>query len=285
MAWPDLFRLNQDARLRLLEPVERSETIPRKIHQTAPQTALVPEIRENIERLCEQNPGWKYRYYDDSDSEAYVAENFPKILPYFRRIDPAYGAARADLFRYLVVYREGGVYLDIKSTFRKPLDKVIRADDKFLLSHWPNKTGQAFQGWGKHWSVPLDRGEFQQCFIVSLRGHPFLENVIARVLANIDRYSSFLHGVGLDAVLRVTGPAAYTLAILPMLSGESYRMVESDVDLGFVYTIFGQDCSVDHQNIFNTHYSLLKGPVVRQRRIMRMLDTLHTRFVCRNTDD
>ena len=35
----------------------------------------------------------------------------------------------ADVFRYLAVYREGGVYLDVKSTVTCPLDEVLSPDD------------------------------------------------------------------------------------------------------------------------------------------------------------
>ncbi len=38
---------------------------------------------------------------------------------------PRYGVVLADIFRYLVIYNEGGVYLDIKSTVNRPLDEII----------------------------------------------------------------------------------------------------------------------------------------------------------------
>lgn len=76
------------------------------------------------------NPGWEHRLYDDADIEAFIRESYgDEILAYYHRIDRRYGAARADLFRYLLLYRLGGVYLDIKSTTVRPLDEVLRPDE------------------------------------------------------------------------------------------------------------------------------------------------------------
>ena len=53
-------------------------------------------------------------------SSNYIRREYGEsILSCYLRIDPVYGAARADLFRYLLLYRTGGVYLDIKSAARR----------------------------------------------------------------------------------------------------------------------------------------------------------------------
>ena len=56
--------------------------------------------------------------------------------------------ARADFFRYLLVYQLGGVYLDIKSSLDKPLKDVLRAEDQFILTHWDNRPGEQYEGIG-----------------------------------------------------------------------------------------------------------------------------------------
>ncbi|MCA3362157.1 MAG: hypothetical protein INF74_09420, partial [Roseomonas sp.] len=61
------------------------------------------------------NPDWEYRLYEDADCERFIRENYDaETFKLFRSIHPDYGAARADFFRYLLLYRLGGVYLDIK---------------------------------------------------------------------------------------------------------------------------------------------------------------------------
>ena len=76
------------------------------------------------------------------------------------------------------------------------------------------------------------RGEYQQWHIVAEAGHPFLEAVIQRVKRNIDNYDPLQERVGKIAVLRMTGPIAYTLAIQSVQDRGAYRLAESE-DMGF----------------------------------------------------
>jgi hypothetical protein len=95
------------------------------------------------------NPAWEYRLYDDDAIEAFLLAHYdPAVRAAYQRIDPSYGAARADLFRYLVIYKLGGVYIDIKSRFLRPIDEVLRGDEAFLLSQWSNGPGQIYEGFG-----------------------------------------------------------------------------------------------------------------------------------------
>src|ERR1700723_370599 len=99
-------------------------TIPRIIHQTVPDKANLDDlISQNILHLKSMNRAWDYRLYDDKDCARFIADRYGAVmLSYYESITPRYGAARADLFRYLLIYEYGGVYLDIKSTIINPLD-------------------------------------------------------------------------------------------------------------------------------------------------------------------
>eukprot|EP00966_Prymnesium_polylepis_P198981 4611101-Prymnesium_polylepis.1 len=46
----------------------------------------------------------------------------------------ALGVARADLWRYCVLFACGGVYVDLDSYVRMPLDELSRAEDVAVLS-------------------------------------------------------------------------------------------------------------------------------------------------------
>lgn len=236
--------------------------IPRMIHQTFYHKNLPPELQNNANRLKALNPGWQYCFYDDTDIERFIRSNYPPLVwSYFCRIDPAYGAARADLFRYLLMYKCGGVYLDIKSSLTRPLDETIKPDDCYLLSHWDNGKGEQYEGWGMHTElVGMARGEYQQWHIACSPGHPFLKAVIETVLANTDKYNPALHDVGRYGVLRVTGPIAYTIAINRLLSKHRARLVHNHAELGFKYSIYKP---TDPQEGFKTHYSALKMPIVK----------------------
>jgi mannosyltransferase OCH1-like enzyme len=181
------------------------------------------------------------------------------VLQRFLRIDARYGAARADLFRYLLMYKVGGVYLDIKSGAAQPFDSVLRADDRFVLSYWD--ASNAASGWGQHYELrDIAAGELQQWHIICAPGHPFMHAVIETVLANIDTYVPSLHGVGKNGVLRVTGPIAYTRAIHRILHQHPHRIADSARDLGLTYNIYRNQ---SHETAFKSHYSVQVHPLVQ----------------------
>jgi mannosyltransferase OCH1-like enzyme len=242
--------------------------LPKIIHQTYPDRQLPSFYQQNITRIKQLNPGWDYRLYDDKDIQDYIARHFPGLLNYYNRIDARYGAARADLFRYLVVYNEGGIYLDIKSTVTRPLNEVLPEKETYLLSHWDNGPDDRYAGYGL-WDCAAgrlefwpERGEFQQWFIVSPPGHPFLRQTIEQVCHNIDTYCPLKGEVGRLGVLKLTGPIAYTQAVLSLMDTVAYSIVDVKVDLGFRYSCLQAPQS--HKRSFrHKHYSRLKSPIIK----------------------
>jgi hypothetical protein len=241
--------------------------IPKIIHQTYPDAHqnLPSILEENVQRIKALNPGWEHRLYDDVDIAEFIESTYgPRVLDYYNRLNGKYGAARADLFRYLLLYRHGGVYLDIKASLERPLDSVLLPDDVYLLSRWRNGKGEPFEGWGIHSRLrKIGRQEFQQWHIIAAPGHPFLRAVIERVLRNIDSYSPAWHETGRSGVLGLTGPIAYTLAITPLLRQHRHRLVDSHDELGLIYSIFTSAIYEAHKSVFKYHYTELTEPVVK----------------------
>jgi hypothetical protein len=247
--------------------------IPRIIHQTFYERTLAPELQANVDRLRALNPGWEYRFYDDADIADFIRQNYPPLIwAYYQRIDPRYGAARADLFRYLLLYKVGGVYLDIKSTATRPLDAVLRPDDRFILSKWHLPNGE-YEHKGLVYDLrDIEGGEYQQWHIISAPGHPFLRAVMDTVMSNIDTYDPYLHQTGKRGVLRLTGPIAYTLAIMRMMHAHPHRVVDGLNEMGLEYNIYA---NLGHANIFKGHYSRQTAPIVRLGRRKRVVSRMY----------
>jgi hypothetical protein len=243
--------------------VPYSAKIPRKIHQifisdTAAGAQLPDAIIGNIANLKQLNPGWSYQIWTKKDIHDAIYDWFGfEILDLYLRLNPRYAVARADLFRYLCIYKLGGVYLDIKSGARAGFDDILRDGDQYLLSQWNNVPGQSFGGFGMHPELSaIEGGEFQQWQIISAPGHPFLEHVIRDVLHNIKTYDRRKTGVGRMGVLRLTGPIAYTLAIQKVIGLYQYRKINSE-DAGLIYHALGS-----RPNEFSRHYSTLDDDIV-----------------------
>jgi inositol phosphorylceramide mannosyltransferase catalytic subunit len=258
--------LDQVARRAALEGSgEVGVAIPRRLHQIYLSGEPPAPLRANVDALRLLNLNWEHRLYDAAAAESFIADEYgPAILQRYLAIAPGYGAARADLFRYLLIYRMGGVYLDIKSGADQPFDAVLRPDDVFIIAQWDNTPG------GTHYNTALHPelhgvpgGEFQQWHVIAAPGHPFLRAVIERVLYAIETYNPYRDGVGLN-VLRVTGPIPYTLAIAPLLSRHPHRRIATERAIGLHYSTLSDDDA--HKRHFRGHYSRRRTPIVGRDR-------------------
>jgi inositol phosphorylceramide mannosyltransferase catalytic subunit len=260
---PPDFVLNSPSRI--LPVFRQGAAVPKIIHQVYFPGRPPAIIQENVDKIRKLNPGWEHRLYDDGDMVDFIGFHYGAwALSYFNRINRKYGAARADLFRYLLMYKMGGLYLDIKSSIERPLDEVLRPDDVYLLSRWRNAEGELYEGWGIHDQLKQMGGnEFQQWHIIAIAGHPFLRAVIEKVQQNIDDYNPFRHDTGKNGVLWITGPIAYTQSIAPLLREYRHRIVDSQEELGFTYSIFGAPSDRAHKAIFKSHYTELKEPIAK----------------------
>jgi hypothetical protein len=259
--------------------IPEGTTIPRIIHQTYFTRDLPQDLADSIQAFRARNPGWDYRFYDNGQAQAFIEQNYgPEILRHYLKINPEYGAARADLFRYLLMYKTGGAYFDIKSAITPPLDDILRPDDRLILAQWsktPEFEGAGINEWGL--GGKIEGGELQQWHIICAPGHPYLRQVIQNVLRNIDVFVPRLHPHGGSGVLNLTGPVAYTLAILPLMPQGRHRFVPDHLDLGLVYSIYAQK---GHLGLFTRHYRQLSTPIVHasptRRAIARLYDCIET---------
>jgi len=259
-------KLNQSPSDDYVPRLIQGESIPKIIHQTFPTKDLPLKLRANVESIRHRNPDYQWTLYDDEQIADFIGRHYSRrVLDLYLKINPGYGAARADLFRYLCIYRLGGVYLDIKSTTTKPLHSVLRGDDRFILAQWgADVAGGRYSAWGRHKALEhVAGGEYQQWHVISVSGHPFLRAVINQVLSNIERYNPFLHGSGSSGVVHTTGPVAYTLAISAIRCQHSHRQVDIEKDLGIKYSTFPSDADSSHHNQFKNHYSSRIDSVVQ----------------------
>lgn len=237
-------------------------TIPKTIHQTYPGGALDSIFSANISTLKSSNPDWSHKLYDSEAIEAFIADAYGlDMVAAYRRIDPLYGAARADLFRYLLIYDQGGVYLDLKSSFDGPIgNRIDTARDNFILSQWRNGPGEPHEGYGLKSGVDhVAGGEFQQWHVISAPKHPFLGSVILAVLRAIRDYRPWRSGTGKPGVLSVTGPIVYTRTIAPLTGAYPHRRLGNETEIGLVYSILPND---RHRTMLGAHYSSRKHPVI-----------------------
>lgn len=175
--------------------------IPYKIHQTF-KTNVIPEtMYQAVNSYLSLNPHYDYYFYGDEDIQT-IINSFDCSGFSFSNADlrKAYarlntGAGKADLFRYLIVYKEGGCYFDIDTVCLKPLDMLILTDDELV-------------------SGLDERGNLHQWGLIYKKEHPFMKAALQLCVYNIlnntfvPGYENYLQGVGgppcLDMAIKFT---------------------------------------------------------------------------------
>src|SRR5690348_13215683 len=105
--------------------------IPRQIFQTW-KTKNVPELMEKaMSSIKTLNPEYNYQLFDDDDCRAYLQTHFPEqVVEAFNSVIP--GAFKSDIWRYAVLFREGGVYIDADFQEFVPLSRILQPSDTFV---------------------------------------------------------------------------------------------------------------------------------------------------------
>lgn len=92
---------------------EYNSVVPLKIYQTWHTKELPENMKLSVDRMKRRHPRFEHFLFDDNDCRNFISENFDgPVLNAFDNIIP--GAYKADLWRYCVLYINGGIYLDIK---------------------------------------------------------------------------------------------------------------------------------------------------------------------------
>lgn len=181
-------------------------SIPKIIHQTFKTSKLPLLTRWHIARFRKKNPDYTYEFYDDQRIEAFLAQEYgAEVLSLYKKIN--IGAAKADFFRYAVLYKKGGIYVDIDSGINGSLNQFIEPGDAAIITREGNP--DLFAQWALIYSPE----------------HPFLKRTMEMVLENI-RQNKYPHDVH-----QMTGPTIYTKAIVESLKDNPeipYRILGTD---------------------------------------------------------
>jgi len=158
--------------------------IPKRIWQTW-KTHTVPEqwkaSPESIHKYC---PDWTYQLMDDQDNLQFVQETFPEYLSLYLQFDRE--IYRADMVRYLLLYKYGGVYLDLDIQLQRPLDHLFNTGSDLYLVQTPNWVG------------------YTNSFMASAPNCPFWMKCIQKIKDRVENKPWYIQG---DLkVLWTTGP-------------------------------------------------------------------------------
>ena len=161
--------------------------VPKTIYQTWYTKSLPTGIQNSIDAMLSRNPNYAYELSDDVDMLSFIEKNYSQlVVDCFKSL--TIGAAKADFWRYLMLYKNGGVYLDVDSLITGKLDDLLLDDGCAVISRENNF------------------GLFVQWCLVFPPNHPILGICINNCIENISRGN-------IKNVLELTGPMVYSKSI------------------------------------------------------------------------
>lgn len=137
--------------------------IPQKIHQIwfdLKNTPNVPKFYEsNINSLKDKNKDWEYKLWSLKDALELIEKDYPAYLEPFNNFK--YPISKCDFFRYILMHKYGGFYIDLDFYCDKSLDIFLesvnyKAVDSvneckgnvsvILSEEWPNSSRENMIG-------------------------------------------------------------------------------------------------------------------------------------------
>jgi inositol phosphorylceramide mannosyltransferase catalytic subunit len=168
--------------------------IPQKIHQTWKDDRIPYHVYEKrwVESWQKNHPTWEYKLWTDTDLYNFASLHCPE---YKHILEIGSGVIKADFGRYLIMYFEGGLYVDLDYECFKDLSPILK-DKEIVLTYVD------------------DGGEISNALLASMPGHSLFKEAIEECAK---RFGTA------DEVENITGPAMFT-EVAKRLKCESYAI-------------------------------------------------------------
>jgi mannosyltransferase OCH1-like enzyme len=222
--------------------VPRQRNIQNNVFRTFKSNIVDSNTYDRFRSLQNNNTEFNFYFFDDADIDEYMAANWSGRPIFDIYSNLIFGAARADVWRYCILYDHGGIYLDFDSSLSFRLDDIpVDADE--LISFESNllntivsrryTPNRSFFRNSKLVAGRLDHPDnvVLQWLLVARKGHPILE----RTISHIEKYAYFYRGRKVQSVRRAvcnyTGPVAFTRSVWEhVAAGNSVRQFGIDFD-------------------------------------------------------
>ena len=218
--------------------------IPKIIWQTyESEYKDLPELAKDFSKTwIEKNPDWEYCYVSGKEREEFVLKNFGEE---WHKIYMSYttGVLRADLWRYMCLYTNGGVYADLDILCKKSIEYWLDTKLNFVVSEESPSSG------------------YTQMIFASSPNNIFLENILKDIKEQF--YLNKKYEDIVNYVINEVGYLIFTNSINKTLSTEnSGFMLYTGKDSKIIHNDSIHHYSAGNGNIFGSNYIAWKNEKV-----------------------
>lgn len=194
---------------------------------------LSEQSLKKIQEMMNINKTYEYKLYTGDEIDKYILNNFSNyIYNSFCKLKSQ--QAKVNFWSYLILYNDGGIYLDINKTLNIDINTIIKPCDDAIISLENNKL------------------YFVNDCLFFAKKHPILRKVIELIIDNINnnKYKNEIDDI--------TGYNVFTRAVL-YIHLENYNMLDYSLinnktnetynNYKYNYKIYGVN--------YNNHLSIL----------------------------
>ena len=122
-------------------------------------------MKSNYEYLIKSNPKITFHLYDENDCREFIQDNFDSdVLEAYDKLIPC--SYKSDLWRYCILYKNGGIYMDIKYRCVNGFKFIDLTEKEYFVRDY-------------------NINETYTALIVSLAGNQILYNCIRQIVENV----------------------------------------------------------------------------------------------------
>lgn len=197
-----------------------NKNIPNQVYLMWHTTHLPFYMNQNVELLKRDNPDLHFHLYDLKKCREFIQNHYsPDTLMAFDKLKPY--AYKSDLWRYCILYKKGGIYMDIKFTpIKENFELSSFLDKEYFCIDWSDKTTEE----KIDYSCGICNG-----FIVCKPNNPIFKKCIDQIIDNIKN-----HYYGINS-LYPTGPmllnSYFTLFMKKKLELDLYKDKDNQITL------------------------------------------------------
>jgi len=243
--------------------------IPNVVYQTWKYPVVSAVHAREIRRFRRRNFDFSFEFFDDARMSSYMETTYADhpILAVFREIQIP--AARADIWRYCLLFERGGMYCDIDSAIQTPLRNLVADDPSEVLSFEGGRYSDLLQV-GTYADASLFRVAPPESVMPRLKQpdhtvlnwflafeprHPLLKITLDLIVRNY----AFAKGKVFESVwagvVHTTGPLILTQAVWAWVesTGKTPHQLDIDFDGAGIFKLPG---SADGYDVSPHYYSM-----------------------------
>jgi len=247
----------------------RPGRIPNQVFMTWKEPRLTALHAHQVERFRRRNSDYSFHFFNDEQISNYMETHFAgqPILDVFRHVTVM--ASKVDIWRYCILYKEGGVYCDIDSSLLLPLRQLLANNPREVLSfegnRWKDELKVGVYADPSHYlaEIParaaqlLDHPEHNvlNWFLAFEPGHPILGRAIQLIGESFPWFRDRTFDAVWPAVVHCTGPIALTQAVWRYLDQGGVRPFQFGIDFRGrgQYKVYGSE---DRLTVSPTYFHL-----------------------------